>query len=392
MRVTALRCLVLQGVLAITLSSALGTALATETTGEFHEPAPDLYPDIGLLYRSTTNPIVQEVWTLGRYHGQNHWTEGSNGDGEGWEDRRFRVGGQARLFDRLTLHAQMVSGPDVDPVYNGFTELWAGWRFSDAFTLTVGQQKHRFTHDRNVSSRYIQTLERGMLTNMFGLDYTPAVTASGRFGPWTYYTGVFSNGTGQDMREAFFEPDSGYSLLGSLTRDLGHLWHMDSAFLNVGFLHSDANGEATNLNRFDQGLSTALILTRGATSLVTEALAGIGSDNGEALSLSIQPGYFITRWLQVVGRYQVAGSNDDDGLRAQRRYEREGGLSTGDEYHAVYLGLTGYIAQHRLKVMTGVEYSTLGGEECVTGSVAVRLFWGPHSRGPFPMAMMLEPD
>ena len=115
-------------------------------------------------------------------------------------------------------------------------------------------------------------------------------------------------------------------------------------------------------------------------------------DNGDAIGLSIQPGYFITRWLQVVGRYQVAGSNEDNGLRAQRRYEREGGLGTGDQYHAGYLGLNCYIAQHRFKVMTGVEYASLGGKDVVTGSVAVRMFWGPQSRGPFPMAMMLEPD
>ncbi len=32
----------------------------------------------------------------------------------------------------------MVSGSDFEPFYNGFTELWVGWRFSDAATLTVG--------------------------------------------------------------------------------------------------------------------------------------------------------------------------------------------------------------------------------------------------------------
>jgi phosphate-selective porin OprO/OprP len=371
--------MIMQGILLMIMSIQLCMAAA-----------PDLYPDVGLLYRNEQNPIVQEVWSLGRYHGQNYWTDGSNGSDDGWEDRRARVGGQARLFNRLTVHAQMVSGPDIDPVYNGFTELWASWRFTDAFNLTVGQQKHRFTHDRNVSSRYLQTLERGMLTNMFSLDYTPAVTASGMLGLWSYYTGVFSNGTGQNIEKAFFKPDSGYSIIGSVTRDLGNIWYMDTAHMNVSFIHSDVNSEATNLNRFDQGLSAALILTSGSYSLVTEATTGIG--NGDAIGLSIQPGYFITPWLQTVGRYQIAGSTDNNGLRAQRRYERTGGLSTGDEYHAGYTGLNFYIAQHRLKVMTGVEYATLGGEDVVTASVAVRLFWGPQSRGPFPMAMMLESD
>lgn len=353
---------------------------------------PEPLKDLGLLYRSDTNPYVQEVWLLGRYHGQYWDTDGSAGGDSGWEDRRFRVGGQARLFKNLTLHAQMVSGSDFEPVYNGFTELWVGWRFNDALNLTIGQQKHRFTHDRNVSSRYINYLERSMLTNMFAADYTPAVTLSGRISRWNYYGGVFSNATGRDMKAAFTELDSGYSLLATVTRDVGDLIPLDSAFLNVSFVHSDANDKATNLNRFEQGLASALILTEGPMSLITEITAGLGSATGEAIGLNLQPGYFVTRRLQAVARYQLAGSNDDDGLRAQRRYEREANLRTGDLYQAGYLGLNYYIAEHRVKLLTGVEYAALGGEHTWTGSVAVRVFWGPHSRGPFPMGQVLQPN
>lgn len=358
----------------------------------YAKTAVDGYPDIGLLYKNENNPIVQEVWSLGRYHGQSFWTESGDTQSHGWEDRRFRVGGQARLFESLTLHAQMVSGADIDPVYNGFTELWASWKFSEELNLTVGQQKHRFTHDRNVSSRYIQTIERSMITNMFGLDYTPAVTVSGRHNKWSYYTGIFSNNTGQNIKKAFFAPDSGYSLIGTVTRDMDHMWRMDTAHINASFLHSNSNENATNLKNFNQGISTALILTKGAASLITEGVIGINSQNGDAIGLTIQPGYFVNRWSQVVARYQLAGSNSEQGLQAQRRYEKSVGLHTGDEYHSGYLGYNIYIIQHRLKIMTGVEYTTLSGKNAITALTAVRLFWGPHSRGPFPMAMMLEPD
>ena len=350
------------------------------------------FPDLGLLYRSDSNPYVQEVWALGRYHGQYWDTGGSAGTEEGYEHRRFRLGGQARLFNNLTVHAQMVSGSDFEPFYNGFTELWAGWRFSDALIVTVGQQKHRFTHDRNVSSRYLNHLERSMLTNMFGADYTPAVTVSGRANRWSYYGGVFSNATGRDMREAFTTFDSGYSLLATVTRDVGDLLPLDSAFLNVSFVHSDANKKATNLNRYEQGFASALILTEGPASLITEITAGLGSDNGDAIGLNLQPGYFLTRRVQVVARYQLAGSNDDNGLSAQRRYEREANLSRGDVYQAGYAGLNYHLAEHRAKLMTGIEYASLDGEHSWTASVALRLFFGPHSRGPFPMAQVLEPQ
>ncbi|MBL9181303.1 MAG: hypothetical protein JNN17_04125 [Verrucomicrobiaceae bacterium] len=113
-------------------------------------PAPqnlgEMLENLGRIYSDKNNPIVQEFWLLGRYHGQQHWTDGSNGQyEESFENRRLRMGFQGRFFNKLTLHAQMVSGTDLEPFYNGFTELWAQWSFSDALNFTVGQQKHRFT-------------------------------------------------------------------------------------------------------------------------------------------------------------------------------------------------------------------------------------------------------
>lgn len=381
------------------VAAALAIAIAMPATahaGPFGiaggTPLAERTQDLGLAYRNPDNPLVQEAWLLGRYHGQYHWTDASTGEDEGYEDRRFRLGGQARLFGNLTIHAQAISGSDFDPGYNGFTELWVGWRFSDAVTLTVGQQKHRFTHDRNVSSRYLQTLERGLLTKMFNADYTPAVTLSGQAAGWTYYGGVFSNNTDRAVGSAMVGWESGYSLLATATRDVGRWLDTDTASLNVSFVHSDADADATNLNRFDAGLAAALILTDGPGSVVTELTAGLGADAGNGYGINVQPGYFFTSRLQLVGRYQFAFSNGDEGLSAQRRYERAAGMTTGGQYQAAYIGWNYHIAEHRLKLMTGLEYSELGSESAWTGSVAVRMFWGPQSRGPFPMAQVLEPD
>lgn len=134
----------------------------------------------------------------------------------------------------MTLHAQLVSGFDMKPFYNGFTELWSQWAFDDLFAVTVGQQKHRFTHDRNVA-------------------------------------------------------------------------------------------------------------------------------------------------------------DEDDSLLAQRRYERTAGVNTGDLYQAGYAGFNYYIAGHRIKLINGIEYASMNGHDVWTASVAFRVFWGPHSNGPFPMAKTLKP-
>jgi phosphate-selective porin OprO/OprP len=91
-----------------------------------------------------------------------------------------------------------------------------------------------------------------------------------------------------------------------------------------------------------------------------------------------------------VGRSQVATASEGNGLRAQRRYEASAGMLDGDMYQAVYLGLNRYIAGHRLKVMTGVEYSKMNDRDVFTFFAGFRMFFGPHSNAPFPGNKMLK--
>ncbi len=349
----------------------------------------DTLENLGQVILDDRNKHLQELWLLGRFQGQYHRTDSSSGEDDGYETRRFRLGGQARMYRRMTIHAQMVSGADIDPLYNGFTELWAQWSFSPEFAVTVGQQKNRFTHDRNVSSRYLNYLERGMLTNMFNADYTPAITAQGTASTTSYYTGLFTNSTGQNIGDAFTEFDSGYSYLGAIYQDLGETLWADNVTLYFAYLHSEANQNATNLNRFDEGLSAAMIFFEDRAAVVTEVVSGLGSDDGNALGLNLQPSYFINHEWQVATRYQVALSTGSQGLQPQRRYERGVGFAAGDLYQAGYIGLNYYIAKHRLKLMTGLEYAAMNDKEACTVSAMLRFYFGPHSAGVFPMNEIL---
>jgi phosphate-selective porin OprO/OprP len=363
-----------------------GSALSSVSLG-------DALENMGRVYKGTGDEFLQELWLLGRYHGQYHWTEASTGEDDGYESRRTRLGAQAKVLKQGTLHAQMVSGSDIQPFYNGFTELWAQWAFSPEIALTVGQQKNRFTHDRNVSSRYLNYLERAMLTNMFNVDYTPAITLQGKIKALTYYTGVFTNATGQNMGKAFTDYNSGYSLLSAVYYDLGRALGIDSTTLYASHLYSDSTDEATNMNRFRNGLSGAVIATHGHASFVAELTGGTGSEKGNAVGLNLQPTYFINHSWQIATRYQVAhATSSSDGLSAQRRYEREAGFTTGDLYQAGYVGVNYYIAKHRLKLMTGLEYSNMSGDEAWTASTMARFYFGPHSGGAFPMNQILPLD
>jgi phosphate-selective porin OprO/OprP len=349
----------------------------------------DAFENLGRVYKDDTNDTVQEVWLLGRYHGQYHWTEASTGEDDGYESRRTRLGAQAKLFRQATFHGQMVSGTDIQPFYNGFTELWAQWCFRREIALTIGQQKNRFTHDRNVSSRYLNYLERAMLTNMFNVDYTPAITLQGQVGGASYYTGVFTNKTGQNMGDSFTNLDSGYSLISQLYYDLGKVLGLGDLTLYGSYIHSDANDKATNMKLFDNGISGAVMMTRGHAALVTEVTAGIGSDKGNATGINLQPSYFLNHKWQVASRYQLAWSNNAKGLSPQRRYEREVDFPAGDLYQAGYVGLNYYIAKHRLKLMTGLEYAHMSGQDAWTASTMARFYFGPHSGGAFPMNQIL---
>jgi phosphate-selective porin OprO/OprP len=346
--------------------------------------------NLGLVYQDKNAKGLQELWLLGRYHGHYHDTSSDDRSSSGLESRRVRLGFQARMYDRITIHAQAISGSDFEPVYNGFTELWVRWEFDPALQLTVGQQKHRFTHDRNVSSRYMSFMERSMFTNMMGLDYTPAVTLSGRVGKLDYYAGVFTNQAGTEMWEAFTELHSGWSALAAVTYDFEHLGGADSVVFYGSLLHTEAKAGSTNLTRFDDAASAAIIVTEGPVAIVTEVTAGFGGARGDAVGLNFQPSVFLTDKLELVSRYQLAGASEAGGLRSQRRYESPAGLPNGDHYQATYLGLNYYLAGHRIKLLTGMEHARMNGRDAFTLFAGFRMFFGPHSNAPYPGNKLLK--
>jgi phosphate-selective porin OprO/OprP len=381
----------------LTLAAALSVlqAAAQEKPAAAAKPVAELslkerFENLGLIYQDKNAKGLQELWLLGRYHGHYHDTSGVGRSDSGLESRRTRLGFQARMYDHLTVHAQAISGSDFEPTYNGFTELWVRWEFNPALQLTVGQQKHRFTHDRNVSSRYMSFMERSMFTNMMGLDYTPAVTLSGRVGKLDYYAGVFSNQAGTDMWEAFTELHSGWSGLAAVTYDLGQLGGADTATFYGSLLHSEARTGATNLTRFDDAASVALILTEGPAALVTEVTAGFGGTRGDAIGLNLQPSLFLTDKLELVTRYQLASASQTGGLRSQRRYESVAGLPNGEHYQATYLGLNYYLAGHRIKLLTGMEHARMNNRDAFTLFAGFRMFFGPHSNAPYPGNKLLK--
>ena len=85
----------------------------------------------------------------------------------------------------------------------------------------------------------------------------------------------------------------------------------------------------------------------------------------DVFGISVIPSYFVAEGLQLVGRLQWATSADDNDISLPGRYENYAPPAPesdkGDSYASAYLGLNYYLYGHKLKVMNGIEYSTLGG-------------------------------
>lgn len=345
---------------------------------------------LATLYKSDEG-FLNEISLTGRYHGQFWNADADSGSDNDWDNRRFRLGTRAFMLDRkLELKAEMFSdlnsGGDF---YEGLTEAFVAWHASEAFNLTVGKQKPKFGWEWALSSRLIPTFERSGLINQFRPDYGSAVAIDGKVDKWSYYAGVFSNdtvGDGDDTTE-FGDFDGGWSTIASVGYDFSEALGTKKAQWRLDYIHSEQDENDDILTAFENGVSTSLELKDGDWGLLTEILFGDGVATNWGLVLI--PTYDITSKLQVVGRYQLGLSDEDTGLSAQRRYEREVGGAGGDMYNAFYVGLQYFLFEgkdvgkkpeqkHRLKLMGGVEYANMDGPKGYDGWTAlagVRVFW-----------------
>lgn len=366
-----------------TLTAPKAPAPSPEAPAE--ESAFDKLWGLATLYKNKENPVIQKLAITGRYHGQYAWLDSDQGDYDDWENRRFRIGLNAQLFQDFELKGEMFgdlnSGGDF---YEGFTEVYVAWKPDDAFNLIVGKQKPRFTLDWSTSSREILTFERNIMLNNFGIDYETGISVSGKSGNFSYFAGAFNNDTGEiGDKSEFGDLGGGFSYVASASYDLKDLTGLEKTVVRADFLHSEHDAEDNLLIKFDNGLAASVALKQGRFGMTAETVYGEG-DNGDIWGFYLTPSWDITKKLQVVARYTYAHSGDDV-LRLQSRYEREADELTdggnGEDYHAGYLGLNYYLYGHKLKLMTGVEFSSMdggsdGGDfDGVTALAGVRVYW-----------------
>jgi phosphate-selective porin OprO/OprP len=371
------------------------------------------------LYKDDANPILQEFSLQGRLQLQTIYGE-AGGDsfntsdykdavdskgkslgndesvwGNDIEARRARFGFKSKWFQNWKLDGQInvdldgKDGADSSDknYYKDLYDLYVTYGPSDTFNVSAGKTKTRFTREQEISSNNILTIERSLLANtMFPGELTGIWTnGKGVQEYWLYELGVY----GSDRVREFSEFDQGAIVLGKVGYDYSSQAGLDSAVASIHYMHNTEPGfrelKEDNFTPSASPLFTDSIaltndINHGRYGLTTEVLYGFGYDGvyeqsgklvtdkpqSDVFGITIIPSYFIADGLQVVGRLQIATSEDGDGLQVPSRYERLAYGATGDDekgntYVSTYLGLNYYIHGHKLKLMNGIEYSDMGG-------------------------------
>ncbi len=357
------------------------------------------------LYKDEHNPVLQEFALQGRLQLQtmsvdesgNHYDiddldNNAAGDERYWGDdvevRRARFGFKSKWFNQFKLEGQFDLDPDFDyhagdpDIVHGFAkqiyDLYLTYAPNDAFNVSVGKTKVKFSREQEISSKEILTFERSLLSNaLFPGELTGIwVNGKGIANHWLYEAGLYS--TERNTNLSFFKSDAGKIVLLKVGYDYSDDVGLDSAVAGIHYLHNSEPGDMsgngnggtswpnTSSRRsplFSECLSINNDIVQGRWGLTTEILWGNGyGTQSDVMGLTLIPSYFIADSLQLVGRFHWASSADPNDLSLPSRYEGViPGDDRGDNYYSLYLGLNYYLYGHKLKLMTGIEYASMDG-------------------------------
>lgn len=349
----------------------------------FEETADRLW-EVPELYRNRDNPVVQEFSIRGRYHGQWHSVDAGDHSDSGWENRRVRLGFAGFFFDAVELKGNFNLRSDLSGfgrVVENLDGLTVGWKAAKGFEVVAGKTKQPVTLDWSTSSRTLLTFERSLLVNQVVPGKLWGVNATGEVGRFEYGAGWALGALDDDW--GWPDADGGNLLWASVAYDYRKAIDAEEARLRLDWLFNDGNRGNRDAADYRHLVSLNTVHEWDRWGLGTDLIyaAGLG-DRPDVYGLVLVPFYDLGESLRLVLRYQWAASGAEDGLDLQSRYERravgDGESDEGNHYHAVYLGLNYYLYGDRLKLMTGAEWSTLGGEADYRGWTllgGVRLFF-----------------
>ena len=316
---------------------------------------------IPVLYESADNSTLQSFSLIGRYHGQGWAVKARQGNAQDWENRRMIFGFSSKWFQHFTLHAQMYlkSGPGT--IYDGLYQAFIKWSPPNTdFSLSVGRMDYLFTgYERSLSSKKINTIERGLLVNQIMPAEVVGAHVQGKQGRFSYQAGLFS----RSIEEEFDDFNAGAAAMIGAGYD-------SALFLQEGTLQLDYlyNSRKTEGNAFRPFRHIASLWHQGRSGrlgMTIDLTAALPLEtDGFVWGLTLEPTWTLfdellgnNDPLQLALRYQYAYSSEDNGLHLQRRYEETVTKGEGNKYQAYYAGLNYFLYGHKLKLMLAGEYA-----------------------------------
>jgi phosphate-selective porin OprO/OprP len=328
-----------------------------------HEQLPAIFSSIWKipkLYVNKSNSYIQSFSLVGRYHGQYWSAESEENIADDWENRRFYLGFNAKLFKQFTLEAQISLNDDFDPVYESLYDAYIKWEnFEKNFTISTGRLDYVYTGmERSTSSKKIKTMERALLVNQIMPGEVVGIYTTGNNDALSYQTGVFSG----SIEDKFTSFEGGFGVLLGVGNEMPLFYKNGTIHLDYLYNNGDENNNA--FKPYEHIVSLWHQGQKGPIGIDIDLTVASGvDDQSDVFGLTLLPTYdFVHNLiitddkLQLALRYHYASSSDKHGLVFNKRYEQEVASGKGDSYNSYYLGLNYYIYQQKLKLMAGVEY------------------------------------
>jgi len=374
----------------------------------------------GTLYKGD-NPWIQEAGVFGRFHWQAAYLSGEDVNGYDFSDdytevRRARLGFKLKFLRYFELKANANFAWDtrahIAPWPGNYELNWGYQNFDEAYLIfdaakafgldsldelkiAYGRHKLKIGQEVHTSSRNILTVERSAIANkIYGSSRPTGISAKWKKDRWSGTAALFSTdartrgGGNVELLGGWNDGLAYYASLGYKATD-----ELDFLF-DVLYNDADTLQGEDSLFRYHWATSLAAIYDTGRWGVIANLIYGDngGLSNGvtkparqgDFWGFVLMPHYWIVQdRLEGVVRYAYAGSEADQGVRANSRYFRRShgpvvdvNSGRGDTHHSIYGGVNYYLCGHNAKLMAGVEYEHLDAPGAgTTGDVDATTLW-----------------
>lgn len=344
-----------------------------------------------VLYDNSANPFIQQFAVAGQYDFSASFGKAEtipsgaiparNTDLDGTRSRRARLGARILAFNNTEIEAMGEFAGDTQ--YRGVERLKAYTQVSETTGVTLGKFRPNFGTESRIEPSLSPYPYRGTLTNMVAPPAALGVSIHHAGETLDYDIGWFSSDFDPDFGSMDGDGMFNLSVSRTIVERTGDTlartkWHVD-------YLHNfDAgrsNPQGYDLAGRRSANGNQLIVQNPAYRHLFSVGVKMDSDSssfsgdfqfakGDSTVWGLTLGathWLIPGTLNLVGRYQYAGTDDPRGIVAapgnsgDLRYDASP-FFAGDEYHSFYLGTNLHLYKDSLLIRNGVEYMILNDE------------------------------